>query len=94
MSLAIIAISRKQITRVVVITLALLLIPFIAMQFTSEVSWQVGDFLVAGILLIVFGYSYELLVKLLPGKRRQFFIAVTLLLALILVWSILAVDLI
>jgi hypothetical protein len=87
-------IYKKQSYRILLITLALLMLPLIAMQLTPEVSWQIGDFVVAGILLVGFGYCYELLVKLLPGKRRQVFIAVTLLLLLILIWSILAVDLI
>lgn len=87
-------ISKQQLARIVIITITLLLIPLIAMQFPNEVSWQVGDFLVAGILLIAFGYCYELLIKLLPGSRRQVLIAVTLLLILLLIWSILAVDII
>ncbi len=94
MNLAILSISKKQLVRIAVITLTLLLIPLIAMQLTDEVLWQVGDFVVAGMLLIAFGYSYEVLNKRLPGKRRQVLIAVSLLLLLLFIWSILAVDII
>ena len=94
MNLAILSISKKQLARIALITLSLLLIPLIAMQITDEVSWQVGDFVVAGVLLVAFGYSYEILNKRLPGKRRQVLIAVSLLLLLIFIWSILAVDII
>ena len=45
-------INKKQSYRILLITLALLMIPLIAMQLTPEVSWQIGDFVVAGILLV------------------------------------------
>ena len=38
-------------TRVAMATIALLLIPLVAMQFTREVDWTAGDFLVMGVLL-------------------------------------------
>ncbi|MBT8281696.1 MAG: hypothetical protein KJO16_08970, partial [Muriicola sp.] len=38
---------------------SVLLIPLIAMQFTSEVNWTAGDFLVAGILLLSTAFLLE-----------------------------------
>ncbi len=87
-------VSKHQVLRLLGVTGALLLIPLIAMQITNEVSWKVGDFIVAAALLVSFGYSYELLSKLFPGKRSQLLIIVTVLLLLVLTWSILAVDLV
>lgn len=39
------------------ITLAVLEIPALAMQFTSEVDWGAGDFLAAGSLLMALGLA-------------------------------------
>ena len=36
--------------------LGLLLIPFVAMQFTNEVAWTASDFLVMGMLLLSVGF--------------------------------------
>ncbi|SFN94655.1 hypothetical protein SAMN04487989_10711 [Bizionia echini] len=43
-------IKRKIIS--VVITMILLAIPLVAMQFTTEVNWKLSDFIVAGILVL------------------------------------------
>lgn len=39
------------------ITLAVLAIPALAMQFTNEVDWGAGDFLAAGSLLMALGWA-------------------------------------
>lgn len=41
-------------------TAVILLTPLIAMQFTNEVNWTVGDFVFAGGLLLGAGVTYEL----------------------------------
>jgi hypothetical protein len=41
-------------------TALILLTPLIAMQFTDEVQWTVGDFVFAGAMLIGAGVTYEL----------------------------------
>ncbi len=43
--------------------LSLLTIPLVAMQFTDEVRWSVGDFVVMGLLLLGLGLSIELVLK-------------------------------
>jgi len=48
-------------------TVLLLLIPAVAMQFTSEVSWGPGDFLVAGTLLFGAGALIVLGLKHVSG---------------------------
>ena len=42
----------KRISSYILLVIALLSIPLIAMQFTSEVNWTLFDFLVASFLLI------------------------------------------
>ena len=46
-----IAMKNKRLILILITIVFLLLIPFIAMQFTNEVDWTVSDFIVIGILL-------------------------------------------
>lgn len=41
----------------------LLLLPFIAMQFTNEVNWTASDFVIAGVLIGGVGLLFELAVR-------------------------------
>ena len=41
----------------------LLLLPLVAMQFTEEVDWGVGDFVIFGSLLVAAGVTFELVVR-------------------------------
>jgi hypothetical protein len=41
-------------------TAIILLLPLIAMRFTTEVNWTVGDFVIAGGMLLGAGVTYEL----------------------------------
>lgn len=50
---------------------ALLLLPAVAMRFTSEVDWTPGDFLAAALMLLFLGGAIELAVRVartLPGR--------------------------
>jgi hypothetical protein len=42
---------------------ALLLLPFVAMQFTKEVNWTIGDFLVFGVMILMVGIPLELVAR-------------------------------
>lgn len=74
-------------------TALLLLIPAVAMQFTSEVNWGPGDFLVAGLLL--FGAGAIAVMGLNRVRRTGHRLAVVLAVAcgLGLIWAELAVGL-
>ena len=72
--------------------LCLLLIPLVSMQFTSEVSWQLLDFIVAGVLLFICG---SVLLAIRYSTMRgltKVFVGVTVLLVLVLIWAELAVG--
>jgi len=72
--------------------LALLSIPLIAMQFTSEVAWTGGDFLIMTLLLTVTGLAVELAIRNVETKRNRL-IAVGLVLFLFgLVYAEMAVG--
>ena len=72
--------------------LPLLLIPAIAMQFTQEVQWSIGDFLVMGVLLFCLGASLDLLrQKIFSAPRRRIWTLVVVLFFLLL-WAEMAVG--
>ena len=45
----------KSLLAVALVTAAVLMIPLVAMQFTSEVNWTGSDFVAAGVLLALAG---------------------------------------
>lgn len=84
-----------QIKRRSVILLAasiLLLVPFIAMQFTNEVNWSLSDFLVAGILLFGTGLLCEWVLRKVKTTKYRLLLCVGILLVLALLWIELAVG--
>ena len=78
--------------RVVLGTAAILLVPLVAMQFTSEVNWTGSDFLVAAVLLLGAGSVLDLLLRRLPSRRQRLAGAGLLGLAFAYVWAELAVG--
>ena len=71
---------------------ALLMVPLIAMQFTTEVNWTWFDFVVAGILLYGTGLLCELVLRKVKDTGRRFLIVGIVLVVLFLVWAELAVG--
>lgn len=85
--------KSKNILLILSIVITILLIPLITMQFTTEVNWEISDFLIAGGLLFVFGILIELIIrKVKQSHLKVVFIAVIILL-LLLIWMELAVGL-
>ncbi|MBL7473359.1 hypothetical protein [Robertkochia sediminum] len=72
--------------------LFILLIPFVAMQFTTEVQWSSADFLVMGSLLLFLVIGLETILRLVRGKGTRTLLITTLLLVFLLVWAELAVG--
>jgi hypothetical protein len=71
---------------------ALLMVPLIAMQFTTEVNWTWFDFVVAGILLYGTGLLCELVLRKVRDTGRRFLVIGIVLVVLFLVWAELAVG--
>jgi hypothetical protein len=75
------------------LTLLILLLPLVAMQFTAEVNWGAGDFLAAGALLFTAGMAYALWARATRTRRQRVLAAVVVLAVLGTVWAELAVGL-
>lgn len=71
---------------------ALLLLPLIAMQFTSEVVWTASDFIIAGILLFGTGLILELVCRKTSSVKKRVIYCGIILGAFFLVWIELAVG--
>lgn len=72
-------------------TVAVLLIPLVAMQFTDDVNWTAGDFIVAGALLFGAGSLFVIAARMAPAYRLV--IGAVVALALVWLWVELAVGL-
>lgn len=72
-------------------TAGILLIPFAAMQFTTEVNWEVADFLVMGSLLFGSASLFVLAARRAP-RRHRLLIGGVFTAATLLVWLELAVG--
>ncbi len=73
-------------------TAALLSIPFIAMQFTAEVDWDLADFLIMGVLLFGTGTLIEVVLRKVKSITNRLIICGVVLLAFLLIWAELAVG--
>lgn len=83
----------KRIGMIAMITACILLIPLIAMQFTEEVNWTMGDFIVAGTLLLGFGLLLDFALRLSKRSRYRVLITISILILFLLLWAELAVGL-
>jgi len=77
---------------VVLAAAAILGIPLVAMQFSSEVDWKLFDFLVMGVLLVGTGFMFVVGCRLVGTTGGRIIIGAVLGLALLLTWAELAVG--
>ncbi|MDX1720413.1 MAG: hypothetical protein R3353_09635 [Salegentibacter mishustinae] len=71
---------------------ALLMIPFIAMQFSSEVVWTASDFIIMGILLLVTGLGIDLVLRKVSSSKNRLIISGIILAVFFMIWAELAVG--
>ena len=76
---------------IAVVTAAVLLIPLIAMQFTTDVRWNETDFLVMGVLLFGLGSLFVLASRRVSCKRRLL-LGVGFVAAFLYIWAEFAVG--
>tara|TARA_R110002096_G_scaffold423734_2_gene631131 strand:+ start:973 stop:1257 length:285 start_codon:yes stop_codon:yes gene_type:complete len=84
--------NSKRLMIILSIVLALLSIPFVAMQFTDEVVWDIVDFTVMGILLLGTALLCELVLRKIKTKSHRIILCALVLFGFLLVWAELAVG--
>jgi len=72
----------------------LLLLPLVAMQFTSEVNWTLSDFVVMGVLLAMVGGAFELAVRVARSNTYVVAFGIAVATAFLTIWINLAVGII
>ncbi|MFO7798244.1 hypothetical protein [Rhodohalobacter sp.] len=72
----------------------ILLIPFIAMQFSNEVVWTLSDFAIAGTLLFGTGLTYTLVTRKSGKIAYRLAVGFALFTGLLLIWVNMAVGII
>lgn len=70
----------------------LLLIPFVAMQFSEEVNWELPDFVIAAILLFGTALICEFILRKIKDVKFRILLCVGLVILLLLIWAELAVG--
>lgn len=85
---------KQSILGVVLATLLILSVPFVAMQFTGEVAWSATDFIIVGALLFGTGLSYVLITRFATNILYRAAVGLALGTTLLMVWANLAVGLI
>jgi Kef-type K+ transport system membrane component KefB len=84
--------QSKRFMIIMLTTVILLMIPFIAMQFTSEVNWSLFDFVVAAGLLTATGFACEIVMRKVKKTKYRIAVCATILALLLLLWIELAVG--
>lgn len=85
-------VHNKRLFVIVLTSALLLLIPFVAMQFTHEVNWTFIDFVVAGVLLMGTGFLLDLIIRKTNKISYRIALIVMLLIVFLLIWAELAVG--
>ena len=78
--------AYKAAIRLAIATGIILLLPFIAMQFTDEVVWDLADFVAAGVLLFGTGLAYELMARKGGTVAYRAAVGIALATVFLLVW--------
>jgi len=90
--------KQKNLSRsifwVALITLLLLSVPMVAMQFTDEVKWDAADFFIMGSLIFTTGLSYALLTRASSNIISRVAFAIAIGSTFLLIWVNIAVGLI
>ncbi|WP_347922410.1 hypothetical protein [Pontimicrobium sp. SW4] len=85
-------IQNKRLTYIFTSIAFILLMPWVAMQFTNEVHWTLSDFIIAGVLLTGTGLVCEFVMRKVKTKENRIALIVITLALLLLIWAELAVG--
>ena len=82
---------NNHFARILLATTLVLLVPFVAMQFSGDVNWDLRDFVTIGVLLVTAGLIYEFMTTKLNKKYRPA-VAIGVIAVVLLIWAELAVG--
>lgn len=85
-------VQNKRLSGILLAVALLLLVPLVAMQFSTGVDWDLKDFIVAGLLLSGTGLTIELIIRKTKSNERRFLLAALVVIILVLIWGQLAVG--
>ena len=84
--------NYKNIIRIALGTGFIILIPLLVMQFTDEVDWKIGDFIVMSVLLFGAGLAYEFIAKKMSTTAQRVAVGIVIGILFLLIWAELAVG--
>lgn len=84
--------KNRRLISIILAAGVLLLIPFIAMQFSTGVDWSSGDFLIMGVLLLSTGIACEIVMRKIKKIEHRIALCAGILIVLFLIWAELAVG--
>lgn len=84
--------KTKNISRIVLGTACILMIPLVAMQFSDEVQWNLSDFIIAGTLLLGSGLTYEFIASNIKNQNQRLALGIFFVAVVLLIWAELAVG--
>jgi hypothetical protein len=83
---------NKRLKIILFIVFGILLVPLIAMQFTTEVNWGIEDFALMAVLLLGTGLLIEVVLRQVQSKGNRILLCSLIIIALFLVWAEMAVG--
>lgn len=84
--------KTKALLIITSITLLILLFVFVAMRYSDEVNWTIGDFLIAGILIFEVGLMINYTNRRAKKSRMRLLFYIVIAIVLILIWAELGVG--
>lgn len=84
--------KNKRLIIILSAVIILLLIPFVAMQFTNGVNWSSSDFVIMGILLTGTGLLLEFSLRKIKTVKYRLMVSGIIIFLFLLVWAELAVG--
>lgn len=86
--------NKKRLVIISGVVVIPLLIPLIAMHFTTEVNWTLFDFIVAAVLLFGIALSIDFIIRKVKEKTYRIIFSLVVLAMFLLIWAEIAVGII
>lgn len=83
---------QKNLLRILLVVLIILLIPFFGNIFVDGWNWSFGDFIVAGCILYIFGLAIDLAARKITRSLPRFAVIAIIITVFFVFWIELATD--